>query len=551
MKIRSKVLLVVLPLLIFPALLIGYTAFISARNGITKVTKEFLSYKTTEMYKYCSRQEDILVETGLILVEGYRELAQQSAEEYANVIRLSDTGYFMAFSSTGDIIFPSDEGDNIANESFFSQISTDKSGLLNFTHKGINRVGYYIYFEPWDWFILLSEHEEIFYQDANDIRQQVAYTIGITIIFAIGLILLFIKKLTDPMKNVVGTMKKIITSNDLSKRVRVEYDDEIGYLATWFNRMVGDLELAYNQVKQYAYKSVLAKTSEERIRHIFQKYVPGEVIDEVLKTKGEQLLIGKKQVATILFSDIRSFTSIAEKMSAEELVTALNTYFNIMVSIIIEHKGIIDKFIGDAIMALFGAPVQYEDDPQQAILTGLSMIEALKTFNKNQVRVGKPVFKIGVGLNTGQVVVGNIGSTQKLEYTCIGDTVNLASRLEGLTKVYGVPIIISEFTLSESRNNIKTRELDAVRVKGKIQPVKIYEPYKDVTNKTDDGYSIFNEAINLYRSRNFNKAIELFNQCNSIMGNDIPSSLYIDRCKDLIQHPPSEDWDGVYTAKTK
>jgi class 3 adenylate cyclase/HAMP domain-containing protein len=500
MKIRSKVLFVVLPLLIFPALLIGYTAFISARNGITKVTKEFLSYKTTEMYKYCSRQEDILVETGLISVEGYRELAQLSAEEYADVIRLSDTGYFMAFNSAGDIIFPSDELENIANANFFSRISTDESGLMNFTFKGINRIGYYIYFEPWDWFILLSEHEEIFYQDANDIRQQVAYTIGLTIIFAIGLILLFIKKLTDPIKNVVGTMKKIITSNDLSKRVRVEYDDEIGYLATWFNRMVGDLELAYNQVKQYAYKSVLAKNSEERIRHIFQKYVPGEVIDEVLKTKGEQLLIGKQQVATILFSDIRSFTSIAEKMSAEELVTALNTYFNIMVSIIIEHKGIIDKFIGDAIMALFGAPVQYEDDPQQAILTGLSMIEALKTFNKNQVRIGKPVFKIGIGLNTGQVVVGNIGSTQKLEYTCIGDTVNLASRLEGLTKVYGVPIIISEYTLSESKNNIKTRELDSVRVKGKIQPVKIYEPYRGAAEKIDNGYNIFNESeFTLYR----------------------------------------------------
>jgi methyl-accepting chemotaxis protein len=267
MKIRSKVLLVILPLLIFPALLIGYTAFISARNGITKVTKEFLSYKTTEMYKYCSRQEDILVETGLISVEGYRELAQQSAEEYADVIRLSDTGYFMAFNSEGDVIFPSDDVDNIANANFFSRISTDKSGLLNFTYQGISRVGYFIYYEPWDWFILLSEHEEIFYQNANDIRQQVAYTIGLTIIFAIGLILLFIKKLTDPIKNVVSTMKKIITNNDLSKRVRVEYDDEIGYLATWFNKMVGDLELAYNQVKQYAYKSVLAKNSEERIRH--------------------------------------------------------------------------------------------------------------------------------------------------------------------------------------------------------------------------------------------------------------------------------------------
>ncbi len=554
MKIRSKVLLVVLPLLIFPAFLIGYTGLISAKNGITKVTKEFLSYKAAEMYKFCSRQEDILVETGLADVGNYRQIAQKSAQEYADVLRLSETGYFMAFNSEGSVIFPTGVSTDIREQDFFEQAASNDSGLIVFDFKGDNRIGYFLYFEPWDWFILLSERSDVFYENANNIRKQMIYTIGATIVFAMGIILFFVKKLTDPVQNVVVTMKDIITSNDLSKRVRVEYDDEIGYLSTWFNRMVGDLEMAYNEVKQYAYKSVLAKNSEERIRHIFQKYVPGEVIDEVLKAKGDKLLIGKKQNATILFSDIRSFTSISERLSAEELVTSLNTYFNIMVGIIIEHKGIIDKFIGDAIMALFGAPVQYGDDPLQAVRTGLSMINGLKGFNRNQVRIGKPAFKIGIGLNTGSVVVGNIGSNQKLEYTCIGDAVNLASRLEGLTKVYGVPIITSEFTLKQAGGSIRSRELDAVRVKGKVQPVKIYEPYGDVFGggeKDSEGYETFNEAINLYRSRNFEEAMKLFSESKSMLDNDIPSTLYIDRCRELLLHPPAEDWDGVYTAKTK
>ena len=551
MRIRTKVLLVVLPLLIFPAFLIGYTGLISAKNGITKIAKEFLSYKAAEMYKFCSRQEDILVETGLADAGDYRQIAQRSAQEYADVIRLSETGYFMAFDSAGTVIFPTEVTENVGEVNFYKQIIQSESGLLTFEFNGDDRIGFFLYFEPWDWYLLLSEKSDVFYENANNIRKQMIYTISATVIFAVGIIFFFVKKLTDPIRNVVGTMKDIITNNDLSKRVRVEYDDEVGYLSTWFNRMVGDLESAYNEVKQYAYKSVLAKNSEERIRHVFQKYVPGEVIDEVLKAKGDKLLIGKKQNATILFSDIRSFTSIAERLSAEELVTSLNTYFNVMVGIIMEHKGIIDKFIGDAIMALFGAPVQYENDPGQAVITGLSMIHALKGFNKNQVRIGRPIFKIGVGLNTGDVVVGNIGSNQKLEYTCIGDAVNLASRLEGLTKVYGVPIIVSEYTLKEAGAGIRARELDAVRVKGKIQPVKIHEPYDDALVGVTEGYETFNEAIRFYQSRNFERALKLFSDSKNALENDHPSSLYIDRCKDYIQYPPSEDWDGVYTAKTK
>jgi len=556
MKIRSKVLMVVLPLLVFPLLFIGITSYLSARIGITKIAKEFLSYKVSEMYKYTKRQEDILVETGLSNSGDYRELAKKSAWEYAETIKLSKTGYFMFLNSDGNAIYPESDRGNVKTSDllktdFFKTMVKDKNGLLYFSYKGHSRIGYYIYFEPWDWYILLSEYENIFYSDANSIKKDVAYTMGITIVFAVGLILFFIKRLTDPIGHVVNTMKDVITSSDLSKRVRVEYDDEIGYLATWFNRMIEDLESAYYQIKQYAYKSVLAKNSEERIRHIFQKYVPAEIIDEVMKTKGEKLLVVKKQKTTILFSDIRSFTSISEILSAEELVTSLNTYFNMMVSMIIENNGTIDKFIGDAIMAIFGAPVIHDNDALNGVLTGINMLKSLNNFNKRQKAKGRPAFKIGVGINTGEVVVGNIGSTQKLEYTCIGDAVNLASRLEGLTKFYSVPIIISEYTLNETMGKIKTRELDSVRVKGKLKPVKIFQPYEDIIENREKGYSRFNEAVVLYKHRRFKEAIKLFRESEHVLNRDVPSSIYIDRCNQSILNPPGEDWDGVYTAKTK
>ncbi len=556
MKIRAKLLLVIVPLLIFPLLFIGFTSYISARVGITKVAKQFLSYKVTEMYKFCNRQVEILEETGLAKDKTYIELAKNSAIEYAKTIGLSKTGYFMGINSKGDIIFPKSKNgnkpENVSDEEFFKFMSQTKNGLISFTFHNKDRTGYFMYFQPWDWYILLSEVDDVFYKDANNIKKQVAYTLGLTLIFAIGLMLIFVKKFTDPIQNVVNTMKEIITSNDLSKRVKVEYDDEIGYLATWFNRMIEDLETAYNQIKQYAYKSVLAKNNEERIRHIFQKYVPAEIIDEVLKTRGEKLLIGKKQIATILFSDIRSFTTISEKLSAEELVKSLNTYFNIMVNIIISHNGTIDKFIGDAIMAIFGAPVQHDDDPYQAVITGLEMINNLDTFNRKQIALKRPPFKIGVGINTGEVVVGNIGSTQKLDYTCIGDAVNLASRLEGLTKMYGVPIIISEFTFEETKDKIMARELDSVRVKGKLKPVKIFQPINsNISEREVEAYKRFNEAIYLYQNKKFHEALKIFKETYRMLSSDVPSSLYIDRCNELIKNPPGDDWDGVYVAKTK
>ncbi|GAH62945.1 unnamed protein product, partial [marine sediment metagenome] len=196
-------------------------------------------------------------------------------------------------------------------------------------------------------------------------------------------------------------------------------------------------------------------------------------------------------------------------------------------------------------------PVLHDDDPLQAVFTALSMLKSLKSFNRKQTLTGKPPFKIGIGLNTGEVIVGNIGSTQKLDYTCIGDTVNLASRLEGLTKLYRTPIIISEYTYNEAQSGIMAREIDSVRVKGKAKPVKIYQPYIEASPKIKDGYNIFNEAMHLYRNKSFKEALKLFHSSNEILEKDTPSSLYIDRCEELIHDQPEEDWDGVYTAKTK
>ena len=543
--------MVVLPLLVFPLFLIGYTSFLSARSGITKIAEEFLKYKATEMFKYCGRQQDILVSAGLSAAEDYQNLARRSAEEYADTIKLSDTGYFMAVSSRGEVVFPKTAAADVGAAEFFRTMKEKKLGLIDFSLGGVRRVGYFIYFEPWDWYILLSEQEKTFFEDANNIKKQVAFTLGVTILCAVGLILFFIKKLTDPVGTMVSTMKEIITTGDLGKRVRVEYDDEIGSLATWFNRMVEDLELAYNQIKQYAYKSVLSQRNEERIRHIFQKYVPAEVIDEVLKLEADRLLVGKKQTATILFSDIRGFTSISEKLPADRLVASLNTYFNIMVAIIIEQRGEIDKFIGDSIMAVFGMHGHNPDDPLRACMTGLKMLDAVKAFNRKQSLEGRQPFQIGIGLNTGEVIIGNIGSSQKLAYTCIGDEVNLASRLEGLTKMYQVPIIISEYTYKETKGAVNARELDAVRVKGKLKPVKIFQPYTDAMPKVKHGYELFNEGVSSYRGKNFKGALKLFNESKEVLGKDIPSGIYIERCDELIKEPPGDDWDGVYTAKSK
>ncbi|MGQ9630233.1 MAG: adenylate/guanylate cyclase domain-containing protein [bacterium] len=566
MSIRTKLILVILPLIIVPLVYVGVTSYMSARLGISKSASKLLAVDANKMLDYVSRQNQILLDTGLIEDKAFVEAAKGSAEDQAREIVKdieSPTAYISVHDSQGVmIIHPEAKGENLADETFVKEtfrrrdgvVAGRDSGWIEFTWRGRRRVGAFTYFQPWDWYILISDNDEAFYSNANNIGVQVAIIMGVTLPLAVVLVFLFVARLTRPLKRVVHTMQEIVKDRDLSKRVEVEYQDEIGELATWFNNMTEELEGAYNQIKQYAYETVLAKKSEERVRYVFQKYVPKEVIDEVLRHKTDKMLIGKNQEVTILFSDIRGFTTISERLKPVELVTSLNDYFTVMVDIIIKHGGVIDKFMGDAIMAIYGAPVKHDDDSLKTVLAGLDMVRSLEAFNRRQVELGRVEFKIGVGISTGEVVVGNIGSEQKMDYTVIGDAVNLASRLEGLTKEYGVPLIISEFTYEKIKDSeIKVRELDSVRVRGKIKPVKVYEVRGngDLPEEEQRAMEIFRGGLELYKARSWDDALGAFRKVLSILPQDKPSRIYVERCQEFKRTPPPPDWDGVYVMQTK
>jgi adenylate cyclase len=295
-------------------------------------------------------------------------------------------------------------------------------------------------------------------------------------------------------------------------------------------------------------------TSEKRIRSTMARYMSPEIADQLLAS-GESVLGGNDQKASILFSDVRNFTTMSEALGARETVSMLNEYFERMVDVVLSHKGVLDKFIGDAVMALFGVPFNGEHDADDAVKVANAMWVALRVLNRERHGRGEPPIGIGVGISTGIVVVGNIGSTKRMEYTAIGDTVNLASRLEGATKYYGAGVLISEFTKNDLSAKTLLREIDLLRVKGKQEPVAIYEamdhiPEQEFPNITQ-AVERYTEGIRLYRERAFKDARACFRETLVINPADRPSRLYVERCEHFLETPPPADWDGVWTMTSK
>ncbi len=231
--------------------------------------------------------------------------------------------------------------------------------------------------------------------------------------------------------------------------------------------------LTYSMI--VTYRVVNEQQEKKYIRQTFSKFVSKSVVDELLKDPSKIKLGGDKKILTVLFSDIRGFTSISERLTPEELVEHLNIYLQSMTDIIIKYYGTLDKYIGDAVMAFWGAPIEMKDHALSACKASLEMMDALKVMNKKWESENKPILQIGIGINTGDMIVGNMGSAARMDYTLMGDNVNLGSRLEGTTKFYKIGIIISEFTYQYVKDDIIARELDLIRVKGKALPVKIYE----------------------------------------------------------------------------
>ncbi|MBI5345171.1 MAG: adenylate/guanylate cyclase domain-containing protein [Deltaproteobacteria bacterium] len=317
------------------------------------------------------------------------------------------------------------------------------------------------------------------------------------------------------------------------------------------------LSLLIAYISNEAYRNIVVEKKSRYLRKAFSSYVSPQLVSEILKDPGRLKLGGEKRVVTVLFSDIRGFTALSERLAPEGLVRLLNDYLNPMTRIVLDHEGMLDKYIGDAIMAVFNAPVELSGHAEKACLAALEMITKLNEMNIGWgwMKSGYPALTVGIGINTGEAVVGNMGAELRFDYTAIGDTVNLASRLEGMNKLYHTSVIISEYTYEEVKERFLVRELDLVRVKGRERPVVMYEllgekagPEAAVKERLMER---FREGLLLFRSRRFPEARNVFQAILVDVPSDGPAGLYMERCGEYINAPPQEDWDGVYIAKTK
>lgn len=303
------------------------------------------------------------------------------------------------------------------------------------------------------------------------------------------------------------------------------------------------------------YQYLLSQKEKQLIKGAFAHYVPEKVVSKILENPDKLQLGGEQQVVSVMFSDVAGFTSISEKLTPAQLVHLLNDYLTEMTEIVLQNNGIIDKYEGDAIMAEFGVPVHYDNHPYMACKTALEMQRKLKTLRELWKKQNKPQLKARIGINTGEVIVGNMGSRNVFDYTVMGDNVNLGSRLEGANKFYGTNIMISEFTFEHVKDQFYTRPLDLIKVKGKDKPIYVYELIAFKEDKLKENFlqmlQVYEKGIKCYKTRNWDDAIDCFDKCLKLVHVDTPSEEYRRRCIEYKFNQPSDDWDGVTVMTEK
>jgi len=545
MNIRSKIILITLPLIITPLILTLIISVLSARNGITLVATELLTFKTEVLTNYMESQWNLLTSNDLESSEEYIDISKIAVQSYSKTLIKNSSERIFAVDSSGELRM-STAGLDLTEEdknTLREMIGREVTGWQDLAVGGIDLIAETSFFEPFGWYVLVTVERDTFYGTLSRILIRTGLICAGSLVLALILLMMFSRYLTKPLENVVEVIRSIITTNDLSRKVELQYNDETGKLGHYFNIMTGELDKAYDQMKRYALQAVVAKHKEAKIRNIFQKYVPKDVIERFFENP-ESMLVGENRILTVLFSDIRGFTTISEGLNPEDLVDSLNKYFETMVDVITEHRGIVDKYIGDAIMAFFGAPVSHPNDPVQAVLAGLNMIEQLDHFNIWQRERNREEFKIGIGLNRGVVTIGNIGSEKKMDYTVIGDMVNLASRLEGLTKLYKEPLLISESLHAKVSGVLPCRMIDRVIVKGKTMGVRVFSVKKELTPAMKEAWDLHEAGIDNYYKRDFTRALDHFKNAQQLLPEDQCLALFIGKCEKYISTPPDANWSG-------
>ncbi len=408
-----------------------------------------------------------------------------------------------------------------------------KEGIdfLEYNFKGVDYIAKYTSFRKddieWKIGIVVPENDfmHIVHRNNKYILLMSVILIAVAVLFEFQ----FSKKLSKPLQLLSAEMRKIQTFDLTSDTEVSSFLYEVDNMAQSFTKMRTGLRS-------------------------FKKYVPDELVRELISLNKEAILEGERRSMTIYFSDIAGFTSISEKLSPEELVEQLSQYLGSASKIITEHHGTLDKYIGDAIMAFWGAPSPLTDHALQACLSAIEHKRVLRLANQELERMGKMPFTDRIGIHTGEVIVGNMGSENRLNYTVIGDNVNLASRLESINKYYGTEIIISEPTYAIVKDFVEVRILDLVAVKGKHNAIEIYElvcEKEEASLEVQRFNSLFSDAVIQYRNKNFSDALKMFQETLRIKSSDLASRVYIDRCENYLRNPPAEDWNGVYESKSK
>jgi len=291
------------------------------------------------------------------------------------------------------------------------------------------------------------------------------------------------------------------------------------------------------------------------MRHAFSTYLSEDVVEEVISDPTRMQLGGVNRHMTALFSDIKGFTGIAEKLTPGHLVDLLNHYLSTMSDIILEQKGTIDKYQGDSIVSFFGAPLELDDHALRACTAGIMMKRIENDVNRYVLEKGispSPLLT-RIGINTGEMVVGNMGTQKKMNYTIISNAVNLASRLEGVNKQYGTWVLATDSTIQETKGKLLTRRLDRVRVVGINEVVRIHEIMElkaDASDALFEQVYLFNKAMDLYEARNWKDAHDAFNQVIKLFPNDGPSPVYLERCRQYLEYPPNNE-DGIVNLTEK
>ena len=302
------------------------------------------------------------------------------------------------------------------------------------------------------------------------------------------------------------------------------------------------------------YRIIFEEKEKRFIQGAFGQYLSPTVVNQLIEDPGMLKLGGERKELTAFFSDLVGFTKISEALTPDQLVDLLNKYLTEMTDILLKHNGTVDKFEGDAIVSFFGAPVSFEDHARRSCFAALDMQKRLEELREEWGKQGGQELRMRIGLNTGNMVVGNMGSKNRMDYTMMGDAVNLAARLEMTNKQYMTSTMISEFTYEQVKDDVEVRELDSIRVMGKEQTIKIYELLGrkgEIDDRMKEIIPQFQEGLKYYKNRQWDDGITCFENILNVHDDDGPSLVYFERCITFQNYPPDDDWDGVFTLRTK